>query len=165
MNVSQRISRPLVHRPAPVTFNLSQLGDQTWQRNDLILRWCCGGFGDAGKMDQEMSSKSQIQRSRLNGRLSQLFHMLTSIVAMPTLSRARVFCTQGFTKRVDFSAASVGNKPHTFLSTANKLWPEQHAQRPERGQRLGNLPCLGAKRVVRALPRPRDDFGGTEQYH
>ena len=25
-NVSQRIGRPLVHHPAPVTFNLSQLG-------------------------------------------------------------------------------------------------------------------------------------------
>src|SRR6476469_7447496 len=38
-NVSQRISRPLVHLPVPVTFNLSQLAAPLMSDHSIL--WCC----------------------------------------------------------------------------------------------------------------------------
>ena len=48
-NMSQRIGRPLVHLPAPVTFNVSQLGvapaDASKVEDCLNLLYKLGGFG------------------------------------------------------------------------------------------------------------------------
>jgi hypothetical protein len=36
MNMSQRIGRPLVHLPVPVTFNVSQLGSRSFEKSACL---------------------------------------------------------------------------------------------------------------------------------